>query len=189
MDALSDEELMCRYRDGDTSAFATLFARHKPGVLSYLRRQCRNAAIAEELYQDVWTTLINARERYTASAKFITYLYTIARSRLIDHVRRQRGFVVVAGDSNSDETGDAIVEAPDTRAPDPVAALHAERCVEQLRVELDHLPDEQREAFVLHEEGVNLEGISDVTQTPLETVKSRIRYALAKLRKKLEDCL
>jgi RNA polymerase sigma-70 factor (ECF subfamily) len=73
--AAPDEELMNRYRDGDAHAFEVLYTRHKGPLYRYLLRQCGAAALAEELFQDVWMKLIRARERYEARAKFTTYLY------------------------------------------------------------------------------------------------------------------
>ena len=84
----SDEELMLGYRDGDAGAFDVLYARHKGGLYRYLHRQCRDAAAAEELFQDVWMNLIRARTGYTVQAKFTTYLYRLAHNRLIDHYRK-----------------------------------------------------------------------------------------------------
>ena len=87
--AAPDEELMTRYRDGDARAFEVLYTRHKGPLYRYLLRQCGAAALAEELFQDVWMNLIRTRERYEARAKFTTWLYTLAHHRVIDHHRRQ----------------------------------------------------------------------------------------------------
>ena len=86
--AVSDEELMLAYRDGDAGAFDTLYRRHKGPVYRYMLRQCRDAGVADELFQDVWMNLIRARESYTVQAKFTTYIYTMAHNRLIDHYRK-----------------------------------------------------------------------------------------------------
>src|SRR3989344_4793908 len=71
----SDEELMLGYRNGDAAAFEVLYIRHKGALYRYLLRQCRIAAVAEELLQDVWLNLVRARERYEVKAKFTTYLF------------------------------------------------------------------------------------------------------------------
>jgi RNA polymerase sigma-70 factor (ECF subfamily) len=84
----SDEALMLAYRDGDAGAFDVLYARHRGGTYRYLLRQCRNAGLAEEMFQDVWMNLIRARTGYTVQARFTTYLYRIAHNRLMDHFRR-----------------------------------------------------------------------------------------------------
>lgn len=75
----ADETLMLRYRDGNTQAFARLYARHKGPLYRYLLRQCGMPAVAEELFQDIWLKLIAARAGYTVQARFTTYLYRLAR--------------------------------------------------------------------------------------------------------------
>lgn len=186
-EVVSDEELMLRYSAGKVAAFEVLYARHKAPVYRYLLRQTKRAARADELLQDVWVAIIKARDGYTPSAKFTTWLYTIARSKLIDHYRRERGFVLVTSTSEDDEN--LLDSIADTTQATPMDVVQGQRCVERLRVEIEQLPAAQREAFLMHEEGLNLEQIAEVTQTRAETVKSRIRYALDKLRTKLADCL
>ena len=89
-DPISDEQLMLQYKDGDTSAFEVLYSRYRLPMFRYLQNQCGNAAIAEEIFQDVWMKLIRARERYEVTASFKTYIYRVAHNRLIDHYRKQK---------------------------------------------------------------------------------------------------
>lgn len=177
----ADEKLMLAYRDGDARAFEVLYARHKGALYRYLLRQCRVAAAAEELFQDVWTNLIKARERYQPSAKFTTYLYRVAHNRLIDYYRRQSSGVPISYD---DEQSDITLEQlPDTAEPEPENKLHIKRQVKRLLGLIEKLPDAQREAFLMREEGgLSLEEIADATGVNMETAKSRLRYAVAKLR-------
>ena len=84
--ATSDEDLMLAYAAGDAAAFDTIYARHKGGVYRYLLRQCRDAGIAEQLFQDVWMNLIRVRTTYQPSAKFTTWLHPIAVRRAVDHL-------------------------------------------------------------------------------------------------------
>lgn len=182
---LPDEALMLAYRDGDAGAFDTLYARHKGPVFRYLRRNAQEAA--EELAQDVWLRVIHARAGYDVRAKFTTWLYTIAHNRLMDHFRaRGRESDHLAG-SLDDEAGAPIVEQP---APDPPPERMLERREAAARIlaALDTLPDAQREAFVLQQEsGMSVEEIAAATGVNRETAKSRLRYALAKLRALLAD--
>src|SRR3970040_676632 len=108
----TDEELMLLYRDGEAGAFDALYARHKGGVYRYLLRQCRDAAAAEELFQDVWMNLIRARAGYTVQAKFTTYLYRLAHNRLIDLYRRNAHATAT---SFEDEDCEALADPPDER--------------------------------------------------------------------------
>ena len=83
----SDEALMLRYRNGDARAFERLYERHKGALFRYFLRQCSQRAVAEELFQDVWTSLVRSRDRYRVRAKFTTLLYRMAHNRIIDHRR------------------------------------------------------------------------------------------------------
>ena len=184
-DAVSDENLMLAYRDGDAGAFDTLYRRHKGGVYRYMLRQCRNAGVADELFQDVWMNLIRARERYTVQAKFTTYIYKLAHNRLIDHYRKYGQAVMVSFD---DDTEDAPVVAEPAAAPhfDPEKHLDIKQQAAQLLDLLGALPEPQREAFVMqYEGGMSVEEIADATGVTRETAKSRLRYALAKIRQGL----
>lgn len=177
----TDETLMLGYRDGDAAAFDVLYSRHKGGIYRYLLRQCRNAALADELFQDVWMNLIRARAGYTVQAKFSTYLYRIAHNRLMDHFRRDD-----AGVSLDDESV-SFDEPVAPRSVEPEVSATSRQQAAQLLTLLDGLPDEQREAFVLQQEGgLSIEEIAAATGVTRETAKSRLRYALAKLRQGMQ---
>lgn len=179
--SVNDEELMLAYRGGDVRAFETLYQRHKHGLYRYLVRQCRVAAIAEELFQNVWTSLIRARERYEPRARFAAYLYCLAHNQLIDHYRRQANGVPVSYD---DPAQTPLENMADGALREPTDELGARRQTSRLMELLEKLPEAQREAFLLREEsGLSLEEIADATDVNIETVKSRLRYAVAKLRK------
>ena len=184
-DAVSDEQLMIAYRDGDAGAFDTLYRRHKGGVYRYMLRQCRDRALADELFQDVWMNLIRARESYTVQAKFTTYIYKLAHNRLIDHYRKHGQAVLVSFDDDSEE---APVVAEPQAAPrdEPEKYLDIKQQAAQLLELLGALPLPQREAFVMqYEGGMSVEEIADATGVTRETAKSRLRYALAKIRQGL----
>jgi RNA polymerase sigma-70 factor, ECF subfamily len=175
----SDESLMLAYRDGDVAAFNDLYRRHRSPLYRYLVRQCRDSAIAEELFQDIWMNLIKARRTYTVTARFATYLYRLAHNRLIDHYRRRAPTALVSFD---DEDA-AIAEPPATRGDEPEAAYEAKEQAARLLELLDALPAAQREAFVLqHEAGMSIEEIANITGVARETAKSRLRYAMVRLR-------
>lgn len=186
-DASSDEALMARYREGDSSAFDTLYARHKGPLYRYLLRQCAVASIAEEMFQDVWMGLIRARERYEVRAKFTTWLYRMAHNRLIDHYRRQAAGLPISYDDDPDDTP-LIERVADSEARAPDNELDRRRQGQRLLAQLAVLPEAQRETFLLREEGgLSLEEIAEATGVTAETAKSRLRYALAKLRAALAD--
>ena len=172
--SLEDSALMLRYKDGDATAFETLYLRHNDSLYRYLLRLSLNAATAEDLYQEVWSKIIRTRERYRPTAKFTTFLYRVAHNCFIDHVRRNKRYAVAT---------DAIVESVADSADPLDVSAEKSLAKRKLHVALQLLPDEQRDAFLLHEEaGLNLDAIAHVTGANRETVKSRLRYATGKLR-------
>jgi len=181
-----DEDLMLAYAAGDAAAFEALYARHKGGVYRYLVRHCGNAGTADELFQDVWMNVIRVRASYTPTAKFTTWLYRIAHNRLIDHWRATgRVELVSAGVDDDDDPLDAI---PGPRNDEPDVRAGAREIGARIKQALAALPAAQREAFLLHQEGgLELSEIAELTGAGIETVKSRIRYAQAKLRAELGD--
>lgn len=177
----TDEALMLGYRDGDAAAFDVLYSRHKGRIYRYLLRQCRNAGLADEMFQDVWMNLIRARAGYTVQAKFSTWLFRIAHNRLMDHFRR--------GDVHQslDDESLSIEEPAAPRSVEPAASAESRQQAAQLLLLLNGLPDEQREAFVLQQEGgLSIEEIAVATGVSRETAKSRLRYAVAKLRQGMQ---
>jgi len=172
-----DGELMLRYARGDMRAFETLYRRHRAPLYRYLARQTHNMETASDLFQEVWSKVIASRERYEQRAQFRTFLYRIAQNCFIDYCRRSS----VRHESNGGDDGwEAALPAsehdrPDTRAEN--AQLTA-----RYRAALSALPAEQRDVFLLYESGLSLEEIATLSAVGTETAKSRLRYAVAKLR-------
>jgi len=184
--ATTDEDLMLAYAAGDAAAFDALYARHKGGVYRYLLRQCRQGGVADELFQDVWMNLIRARASYAPTAKFTTWLYRLAHNRLIDHYRASAHLTLVSADDEAHV--DAIAALPGVRGDEPQVRAENRELGERLRAAVAALPPAQREAFLLQQEGgLSLAEIAELTGVGTETVKSRLRYALAKLRGDLVD--
>jgi RNA polymerase sigma-70 factor (ECF subfamily) len=178
-----DAGLMIRYRDGDPDAFVALYERHKGPLYRYLLRQVRNAGAAADLFQEVWSRLVATRSRYEARAKFATYLFHIAHNCTIDFFRRDLKMRPTARSDDADPTSPEP-EVPEYQRPDRVAEFVEQQSA--LLAALSALPQEQREAFLLHEEtGLTIEEIARVTDVGLETAKSRLRYAIRKLKKSL----
>lgn len=182
----SDESLMLRYADGDAAAFDTLYARHKAGLYRFILRQCRNDSRSDEIFQDVWMKVIGARERYQPEAKFRTWLFTIAHNAVMDHFRAN-----ARGDAPAlvDEEGeDKVVQLPAPRTAEPLVLVTSKRTGEAILRALDQLPAPQREAFLLYQEGeLSVEEIAATTGVTFEAAKSRLRYAVAKLRELLKE--
>ena len=174
-----DATLMMRYRGGDARAFEILYGRHKGALYRYLQRLCRSPDVANDLFQEVWSKVIASRERYEARAKFTTFLFHIAHNCAIDYFRRAgrpQEKLAQDVDALADELSGPGHESPD-------AALAESQLRADFKRALDELPAEQRDVFLLYEEtGLGLEEIGRVTGVAMETAKSRLRYALGKLR-------
>src|SRR5215472_2769842 len=176
---LSDETLIARYAHGDTGAFTALYRRHELRIWRYLERNVGSRATAEELMQEVWFAVARDAERYRPTARFTTWLFTIARNRMVDAARASRPHVSL--DSPGDEAEVERLTA-DPRSG-PVAAAEARDQAAALRQALARLPLEQRDAFLLQLEGdLSVEEVAAITRASFETVKSRLRYARTRLR-------
>ena len=169
-----DSALMLRYRDGDVAAFEVLYQRHNDALYRYLLRLCRHRDTAEDIFQDVWGKIIKSRQNYRPTAKFSTFLYRVAHNCFIDHIRRNKrhSHSVDVEPDNQPDPGDQ-----------PEALVERSMARRRLDAALRELPEEQRDVFLLHEEaGLNLDQIASVTGANRETAKSRLRYAVKKLR-------
>lgn len=174
-----DSALMLRYQDGDVSAFEALYRRHNDPLYRYLLRLCRHRDTAEDVFQEAWGKIIKARATYRPTAKFTTFLYRVAHNCFIDHLRR-----------NKRHENHSELDAELHSHPDEHAEITTERSLakERLSKALLDLPDEQRDTFLLHEEaGLSLEQIAFVTGSNRETAKSRLRYAVNKLRAAIDE--
>jgi len=178
----TDEELMLAYAQGDARAFETLYARQRGMLYRYVLRSVGDRAMADDVYQETWGRLIASRARYRVESKFSTWLLQIAHNLIIDSFRRSKP---QAG-AEETETIFRELDAPESDQPERVLSEFEQR--RRLQIALDALPAEQREAFVLRMEGgLSLEEISTLMGAAHETTKSRLRYALAKIREKFSE--
>jgi len=178
----SDETLLARYREGDGAAFEILYARHRQGLYRFLLGLSGKPELADEVFQDTWLSLIRSTSQPQGRATFRTWLFQIARNRLIDHWRKH-GVHQPLHDSY-DEQAHAVGDD----SSDPEQLLNLSRDSQRLENALQTLPADQREVFLLRAHGdLDLAQIASLTETPLETVKSRLRYAQQKLRRLLAE--
>lgn len=174
-----DGALMLRYRSGDAAAFDVLYERHKRPLYRYLQRMCRNPDAANDLFQEVWGKVIASRERYEVRAQFQTFLFRIAHNCTIDYFRR-------SGRQQAQDVDDMQEELPGAATVQPEVQASEAQIQAAYREALAKLPQEQRDVFVLYEEtGMSLEDIGKLTGVAMETAKSRLRYAVGKLRASL----
>jgi RNA polymerase sigma factor (sigma-70 family) len=173
--ATSDEALMQRYVAGEVAAFDALYERHELPLWRYVLRHCGNRATAEEIMQDVWFAVARQATQFRPDARFTSWLYTMARNRVIDRHRTSHVHPGLDG-----------TEAD--RSPSPAEAAEQSQMGQTILAALDQLPREQREAFVLQvDAGLTVEQIASITGTSFETTKSRLRYARDRLRDLLRE--
>jgi RNA polymerase sigma factor (sigma-70 family) len=180
MTAASDEALYQRFRKGDAQAFDELYARYRQPLFRFLLSSCHSTADAEDLFQDLWSRIIHAQSGFKEGS-FKAWVFRIARNLQIDAFRKSAIRPVTAAiDIDAIGAAQATLE---TRA-------HADDCARRMFSAIGQLPPEQREAFLLKEEtGMALNDIAQMLSIGRETLKSRLRYALRRLRERLEDCL
>ena len=189
----TDDALMAAYAAGDATAFEQLYARHEAGLYRFVRRLLGTslAAQTDEVFQDTWLRVVNARARWEPQgASFRTWLFTLAHHRVIDLLRRSgREVSLDAADGDAAEPwqpeGDAWQHwpAPASAAPHSEDLAFWRRAGERLLQCLDQLPLPQRSAFLLHhDDGLALSEVASALEVGFETAKTRLRYAMSKLR-------
>ena len=191
LDQLSDEELMEAYREGNSRAFECLLRRHQRAVFNFIYRHVGVESVAEEMLQEVFLRIIKGTSSYKRTAKFTTWLYTIARNLCVDQSRRAKHRQTVSldqpvgrGDSQGARLGDMVANGG--------PSVDRQAIGRQLQQRLEHaievLSDEQREVFLMREyAGLPFKEIAEIMDCPENTVKSRMRYALDRLRQELEE--
>ncbi|GLQ32015.1 sigma-70 family RNA polymerase sigma factor [Litoribrevibacter albus] len=188
-DETSDEQLMIAYQQGDLKAFERLYERHKGSLYRYFCRQIQDVSLAQDLYQELWSRIIKSSERYQVTAKWTTWVYTVAHNLVIDHVRAARPV------ESWEENGEPEHPQENTHQASSTSSLGRpeqeemnRQLSEQLKGCIRKLPQAQQEVFLLNEEtDLSLAMIADVVAISLEAAKSRLRYARAQLKQCLAD--
>ncbi len=182
-----DEDLMRRYLAGDEKAFEIVYTRRREGLRRFFERQCGSRALGQELAQDVWFKLIRAcqKKQYTAEAKFTTYLYRMAKNQLIDWYRKN-GDVKTVELYDSVGSQDEIIEPQHYRFENPESIYADKERLEVVLEAIENLSKEQQTTLLMQLEGnMSYDEIADAMGTNRETVKTRLRYARAHLKRRV----
>ncbi len=185
----ADESLMQHYAGGDMQAFDTLYARHEMGVWRYVFRSVRIQAVADDLLQDVWFALARQAPNYQPTAKFKTWLFTLAHNRLVDHFRTHKQHESLDGDEDADGKDQSLNATLTANSGfGPLRRLESKEQALALIEAIEQLPQDQKEAFLMQAEaGLNVQDIASATGVSFETAKSRLRYARNRLREILRE--
>ncbi len=182
----SDEALLGRYARGDAAAFERLYRRHEMRIWHYLVRNVGNRATADELMQEVWLAVALDAVRYEPTARFTSWLFTIARNRMIDSNRIGRR--IVSLEAIGYEAESVVAQLTTEPRVGPLQAAVGRDQATALARAMAQLPDEQRDAFLLQIEGdFSIEEVATITRSTFETTRSRLRYARNKLRELLSE--
>jgi RNA polymerase sigma factor (sigma-70 family) len=179
--------LMMRFGRGEAAAFEILYRRHELKIFRYLQRNVRSEASANDLMQEVWFAVVRGAATYQPTAKFTTWLFTIAHNRMVDMIRANHRLQSLDTGDDADPEGTSLLDRlPIDRKLEPLAQVQSKGEAAAILNAVAQLPAEQRSAFLLQAEGeLSVEEIADATGSSFETVKSRLRYARAKLRQLL----
>ena len=184
--ACSDEDLLERFRGGQTEVFGLLVRRYERELYGYLRRYTNNASLAEDVFQNTFTQVFLKSGQYEPGRLFRPWLYAIATNQAIDAMRRNGRHQAVSLDEPRSEQGDGelarLLEMLHSRGPSPVEAATAQERREQVRASVERLPDFLRQVLILaYYQGLKYREIADILEIPVGTVKSRLHAALVKL--------
>jgi RNA polymerase sigma-70 factor (ECF subfamily) len=199
---VADADLLAAWRAGDVRAFDLLYDRYRLPVYGFLVRLLGDRVLADDVHQDLWLQVIERGADFRTGGNVRTWLFTLARSRALDRLRREavrdgargrdrdaragrgdadpaRGARGSSGHGVAADAGDPAATPADLQEQ---ARLQGERAA-LLQGALAQLPEDQRSVFLLREEGeLSLPEAASVLGIPYETAKSRYRYALARLR-------
>lgn len=188
----TDEALMLAFRHGEGPAFEVLVIRHKRSLYNFLLRSVHDRSRADEMLQEVFLRIVRAKDRYETSAKFTTWVFTIARNLCVDESRRQKFRKTLPLEAKRRGRGeDSGMSILDTTAAKQIAidaGSEAPTIRERIADAIERLPDDQRQVFLMRQfGGLSFKQIGEAVDAPENTVKSRMRYALEKLRSELQD--
>ena len=186
----ADEDLMVMYQKGEVRAFEVLLTRHRKPVYNFILRFVGDKETAEDLLQEAFMRVIKGAEAYKRQAKFTTWLYTIARNLCVDQSRRAKHRKAQSLDapmSNLADSGTLLDVIPGKEMASDRQTGNKQLHI-RLHAALGRLSEEQREVFLMREFlDMPFKEIADVVGVPENTVKSRMRYALEKLRLELDE--
>jgi RNA polymerase sigma-70 factor, ECF subfamily len=190
IDDQADEDLMVLYQRGEVRAFEILLVRHRKPLYNFILRYLGDKETAEDLLQEAFMRVIRGAEAYKRQAKFTTWLYTIARNLCVDQTRRRKHRKHASLDAPLDageESGSLLDVIPSKEMSSDRKSVN-KQLHETMQRAIAGLSEEQREVFLMREFlDMPFKQIADVVGVPENTVKSRMRYALDKLRLELDE--
>lgn len=178
---ISDEELILAYLEGDSDSFTVLYERYKRPLYAYLNRMLGNHAQSDDVFQQTWIRVVRRLGEYESKQKFFAWLTMIAHNLAIDQFRREKKSAELPLDDEN-----VAVSEPVTHT-DPWMRMHNRELGKALREAAEGLAEEQKEVFLLRQEGLSFKEIAEVQNCSINTVLGRMQYAVKNLRKRLNE--
>ena len=184
--ALSDQDLVQAYIQGDQSAIEKLINRHRSKVYTYILLTIKNQQLAEDLFQETFIKVIQSLRggKYRDNGRFLSWVIRISHNLIIDHFRKEKQMNSVSNDDsevdlfNSKKLSDHNIEE----------VIVSSQIRSEIRLLINELPDDQREVVLLrHYGGLSFKEIAEQTQVSINTALGRMRYALINLRKMIKE--
>jgi len=184
---MTDEQLICRFANGDNQAFDVLLTRHKSRVFTYILMVVRNRDLAEDIFQEAFMKVIMTvkQGRYTESGKFYAFVTRIAHNLIIDHYRRERNENTISNEEFGDVDLFNNVKICEENVED---ALVRNQVFDDVNKLMRHLPENQQEVVRLRFfEDYSFKEIADLTGVSINTALGRMRYAVLNMRRMAEE--
>ena len=177
---------MLAFRDGEAGAFELLVSRHKRGLYNFLLRSVHDRSRSEEMLQEVFLRVIRAKDRYQRTARFTTWIYTIARNLALDHLKSRRRHRETPLDAAASEEGGRVIYFRDVlragEGTEPGARAESSEDERRVSEALGKLSPAKREALILRVyAGLSYADVARVVDAPVGTVKFRIHEAVRDL--------
>jgi RNA polymerase sigma-70 factor (ECF subfamily) len=188
----TDEDLLARFRKGQTEAFGALVGRYERELYGYLRRYLGDADLAEDVFQNTFLQLVVKIGQYEPGRPVRPWLYTIATNQAIDALRRHGRHQALSLDRHREESANgeahSLMESLPSDAPGPSDHAEGLELNERVRASVDQLPEFLRQVLILaYYQGLKYREIADILGIPVGTVKSRLHAALVKLHEMWEQ--
>ena len=183
--SVSDHQLIEMYLDGNEKAFETLLRRHKAKIYTSIYLFCKDQALAEDIFQEVFIKIINTLRsgRYNHEGKFLQWALRIAHNLCVDYFRRDKRRPTVGSNDDFD-----IFNVLSLSDESPEQGIMRSQAHDRIRYLVDALPTEQREVVILrHYADMSFKEISQLTRVSINTALGRMRYALINIRRMVEE--
>ena len=177
----TDEELIRAYLDGNADAFDALYERYKRPLYAYLNKMLGSRPLADDVFQQVWLRIIRSLGAYEGRRKFFSWASMIAHNLAIDQFRRTKKSAEVSLDDEETTPCEPVSHA------EPWRDMHNRELAKALQSAADSLADDQKEVFLLRQEGLSFKEIAEVQKCSINTVLGRMQYALRNLIKQLAE--